>query len=160
MIGFDCAGKVQSQASCSNARCVQISNARFEWIGSRIAQRVSVVEIYYFDIGNAKRSCRGLFRWAYQIPIRRPSMVSSSIVSTFSHRVLNSNIFAGDRAISIGGQILGEFGSRLLTTSSCSICNGRATYRVQAYITSSYQPPPPPPCHMSAANAVARLPET
>ena len=68
MIGFDCAGKVQSQASCSNARCVQISNARFEWIGSRIAQRVSVVEIYYFDIGNAKRSCRGLFRWAYQIP--------------------------------------------------------------------------------------------
>ena len=108
-IGVACAGKSPVSGVLFQHPLGAISNPRFVWSGSRVAQRVSVWEIYYFDLGNGNRSCKGSFRWTYKIQIRRRSMFSSSIVGTFSHRVLDSNIFAGDRAISIGAQILRRF---------------------------------------------------
>lgn len=74
MIGFACAGKVPVTGVLFQHPLRAISNTRFVWSGSRVAQRVSVLEIYYFDLGNAKRSCTGLGRWAYQIQIRRLSL--------------------------------------------------------------------------------------
>lgn len=132
MIGFACAEKFPGVLFWH--QLCAISNTRSVWSGSCLIQRTSALKTNY------KIMQRSLL---LGVSDPNPPTLCFLILDRQRRSVPRAGLryLGRDRAINIGAQIPRKLGSKFLTASSCSVCNGRATYRAQTYITSSYQPP-------------------
>lgn len=134
--------KIPVQASASGTSCVQfptrgLSGADLAW-NSEPAHWKRII----MTSRKRKDHAKGSFVW--RIRSQSASSLSFPMLDRQQRFVPCAGLkhLCRDRTIRIGAPIPGTFGTKLRTTSSCSICNGRATYRGPTYFTSSYRAPP------------------
>lgn len=134
--------KIPVQASASGTSCVQFPTRGLS--GADLAWNSEPAHWKRITMTSRKRKdhAKGSFVW--RIRSQSASSLSFPMLDRQQRFVPRAGLKhrCRDRTIRIGAQIPGTFGTKLRTTSSCSICNGRATYRGPTYFTSSYRAPP------------------